>query len=75
MCLCVAAGTTAGAAEDSTGKPAESKLPPYDFGYTNPLYATISGYLSIKDIELTAGRTGCWAGYGLPGSRKPAGTS
>src|SRR5437868_4456338 len=27
-------------------------LPPYDFKYTNGLYATIAGFVSIKDIEL-----------------------
>ncbi|MGD0093493.1 MAG: alpha/beta fold hydrolase [Planctomycetota bacterium] len=34
------------------GKLQEGGLPPYEFGYTNPLYATLAGFLSIKDLEL-----------------------
>lgn len=30
----------------------ESELPPYEFGYTNPLYGTIAGFLGVKDKGL-----------------------
>ncbi|MCY3017585.1 MAG: alpha/beta fold hydrolase [Planctomycetota bacterium] len=40
------------ASSDAPGGTAQGGLPAYEFGYKDPLYATIAGYLSIKDIEL-----------------------
>jgi len=47
-CARAAAGESAGAA----GGAADPRLAGYSFGYANPLYATIAGYLSIKEPEL-----------------------
>ncbi|HEY3324582.1 MAG TPA: hypothetical protein VGP72_29285 [Planctomycetota bacterium] len=43
---------TAMAGSEEHSMPASDKLPPYEFKYSNGLYATIAGYLAIKNVEL-----------------------
>jgi len=54
VCLLLAGVATSLSAESELPRPidADSDLPPYDFRYANGLYATIAGFMSIKDVEL-----------------------
>jgi len=55
--LLTPASVVAAEPASAPGKPEEGGLPPYEFRYTNPLYATIAGYLLIKDQEFREQRS------------------